>query len=63
MEKSNKRELAMMGHREKIKNGDEWDVLYWKPVLGSAQRNSHKIKRQLSKRRRKEIKKELKESE
>ena len=53
----------MMGHREKIKNGDEWDVLYWKPVLGSAQRNSHKIKRQLSKRRRKEIKKELKESE
>jgi len=51
-----------MGHREKIKNGDEWDVLYWKPVLGSAQRNSHKIKKQLSRRRRRKGKQEIKET-
>jgi hypothetical protein len=51
----------MMGRRQKLKSGDDYDFLYWRRVLcvfdkaGVSQKN----KRRLNKRWRKDLKKEL----
>ena len=53
-----KNNKVMMGTRQKLKSGDEWDMLYWKEVLACFNRSklSKKIKKRLSRRRRRKEK-------
>lgn len=47
--------------RQKLKNADEYDLLFWRPVLKYFERSgvAKKIKRRLNKRYRQEGKKEI----
>jgi hypothetical protein len=42
----------MMGHREKLKSGDEWDLLFWRPVLGGRGGRWKKAKNAINRRTR-----------
>jgi len=43
----------MMGHREKVKRADEFDLIGWKRLLGRfIDRTSHSLKRRMSRRAR-----------
>ena len=52
----------MMGHREKLKSGDEMDAIYGKHIYVylSCSKVAHKIKKKLSRRVRREVKQGLK---
>ena len=47
----------MMGHRERLKNGSEWDVLYGRRNhFGHSDTTPHVIKKQMTRRNRRKIK-------
>ena len=51
----------MMGHRQVLRSGDEWDCLYWRNVLKLFGKSgtSAKTKRKMRRRERRQVKQEL----
>lgn len=46
----------MMGRRQKLNSGDEWDIIYRKHWYGCVHKIKKYVKRKLNKRYRKELK-------
>lgn len=41
-----------MGHRDKLKGGDEWDLLFWRHCMGGRGGRWKKAKNQINRRNR-----------